>query len=118
MSLLAPFLITVLVAPAQPAAQSCGIDVTQTGETLTISGLVDTQRWVEGTYRMRIDLQRGSNRSVSSQSGGFQVSAGEGQKNLVVATSTLYVGGGAQVDVVFDLRDGTRHETCTVTVGR
>ena len=102
-------LVVLLALAAFPggalaANPACRIGLDSSGPFLTIQAIATgLGRPLTGHYDLLVDVRRGTNASVSSQSGKFSIPAGKRGKDVILSTSRVFVPSGASVKAILRL---------------
>ncbi|SEK45029.1 hypothetical protein SAMN05421666_1384 [Roseovarius nanhaiticus] len=112
------FALSAAQASATPSSESCSLRMSEDGNFVTLQGVVDPQIWPRGTYDMTMEVQQGSNKSLSRQAGAFGEGSAFTDGFLVLSSTTVYVADGGRLTVTLSIEDGNRNASCSLDYER
>ncbi|MGJ8544706.1 MAG: curli-like amyloid fiber formation chaperone CsgH [Sulfitobacter sp.] len=99
---------------AAVSPEGCALRVQESGNLVTLQGVVDPRDWPQGNYEMILEARQGSNRSLSRQAGAFDAAGASTSKGLLVlSTTTTHVSIGGRLAVTLHVADGHRNVSCS-----
>jgi len=92
---------------------ACRIGLEASGQFLTVRAIaVGAGHSIKGHYDMLVNVRRGTNASVSSQSGKFSIPAGMSGKNVILSSSRVFVPIGTSVAATLRLKTDAGVAVC------